>query len=429
MTEIARDALRALVGKATSTAIANGQPVHELQGVAFYDTERDATVRSLASFDTAIQAVTDIPDFVTHFGTDAAERVVLQFVYEYFTRVDELRYDEAMFDALWLDLQTETRHPEWVTRGVANVRHFRSEDLAIDLGDGISVRGRNSRALASLGFGPPFWELLSRDWAGPGASSFVIVAEHTLAKRPENLVRTESGSVWIKAIRAIGALRLAAAGDVSIGPMWFVRPAHFNVGIGGIQGTYASVPAFGGSEYVWTELIARAYPRLYDELAQLERDGYGKSPGNLSIALRSFMATCDRWPPGPDSKLLDATTALEALLGAYTEIAFKLAFRVAGLVAGSDDERSAIFKLMKDFYDTRSRLVHGGHLKKKHEMRLAKVDELRSLVRRVLRAFVAFATNPPSVYRRSFFETELDAALVNTAEREKLRVALGLDRN
>ena len=111
--------------------------------------------------------------------------------------------------------------------------------------------------------------------------------------------------------------------------MWFVRSAQFNVGIGGIGGTLASVPAIGGSEYVWTEAIALACPRLYDELAQLERDGYGKSPGNLSIALRSFMATYDRWPPGPDSKLLDATIALEALLGTDTEIAFKLAFRVA----------------------------------------------------------------------------------------------------
>src|SRR5258708_6886116 len=104
MTEIAaRNALHALVEEATFTAIANGQPIHELRGVALWDTERDETIKQLTSFDAARLAVNEIPDFVARFGSGAAERVALQFVYEYFTRVGELRYDDATFDALWLD--------------------------------------------------------------------------------------------------------------------------------------------------------------------------------------------------------------------------------------------------------------------------------------------------------------------------------------
>lgn len=103
------------------------------------------------------------------------------------------------------------------------------------------------------------------------------------------------------------------------------------------------------------------------------------------------MSTYDRWPNLQDSQLLDATTALKALLGTETEIAFKLAYRVATLLAASDAERAQMLKTMKDFYDTRSKLVHGSALKPKHHQCLQQVDDLRSLVRRLLRAFVALA--------------------------------------
>ena len=39
-----------------------------------------------------------------------------------------------------------------------------------------------------------------------------------------------------------------------------------------------------------------------------------------------------------DTKLVDAITALEAVLGTETEIAFKLSFRVASLLAATDDD-------------------------------------------------------------------------------------------
>ena len=136
-----------------------------------------------------------------------------------------------------------------------------------------------------------------------------------------------------------------------MGPMWVIRPARFNVGLEGLTSTGASIPA-SSSRYTWTEKVEHAYPSIYRALAKLEKDGYGRSPGNLAIALRAFAATYDRWPAGGDSQLLDCTTALEALLGTLTEISFKLSFRVAALLATNDDQRSDLLKLMKDFYDT-----------------------------------------------------------------------------
>jgi hypothetical protein len=70
--------------------------------------------------------------------------------------------------------------------------------------------------------------------------------------------------------------------------------------------------------------------------------------------------------------------------------------------------------------------VHGGAIGKKHQDRLQQIETLAEIVRCLLRSFVGFAIAPVSGYERSFWEEELDAALLDAAKREKLREALKL---
>lgn len=424
MPEIAaKNAVRTLVEE----AIATGLPLHRLRGVALLDQSRDAPLVALTSFNVAAQAITAIPNFVERFGEGAASRVALQFVYQYFKCLDSVRHVEATFDALWVDFTAELANANWLTRGVANLRNFVSDSHPLDLGDGITIRGRSDTDLALLGFDAGIWERIVEDWHTPGPSSFVIVTEHSTAKRPDNLLLVGSSSVWEKAMRAIGALRLADAGAISIGPMWVVRAARFNVGLGGLLSTGVSIPAYG-SQYGWTEAARQAFPSIYQALKTLESGGYGGSPGNLAVALRAFMATYDRYPALADSQLLDSITALEALMGGETEISFKLSFRVAGILAAGDAERSRLLRLVKDFYDTRSRLVHGDELSEKRQKLLQRVDELRAIVRALLRSFVAFAVAPRDGYGKAFWKEQLDVTLVDATARERLRTALCLNQ-
>src|SRR5204862_4965139 len=127
----------------------------------------------------------------------------------------------------------------------------------------------------------------------------------------------------VKTMRGIVALRVCGEGSVGIGPMWLIRSAHFNVGIGGISQVGASITTMG-TDFRWTPTISANYSAIYHGVKQLEEEGFKASPGNLSVALRAFSSTYDRWPPVQDSQLLDCVTALEALLGADHEIAFKL---------------------------------------------------------------------------------------------------------
>ena len=138
------------------------------------------------------------------------------------------------------------------------------------------------------------------------------------------------------------------------------------------------------------------------------------------------MATYDRWPWGRDSQLVDSITSLEAILGTRTEIAYRLATRVSGLLATDDDERVTIFESVRGFYDARSELVHGSPLSRKNKDRLERVDELRDLVRRLLLGFVTLATNPSNPFDRAFFEKGLDAALLRSGDRERIRREMAL---
>jgi hypothetical protein len=226
-------------------------------------------------------------------------------------------------------------------------------------------------------------------------------------------------------MRAIGALWLADAGQVSIGPMWVGRAARFNVALNGLQWIGVSIPSYI-SPYKWTESVSQAYPSIYQALKKLENGGYDGSPGNLEVALRAFMATYDRYPALQESQLLDSITALEALLGTETEISFRLSFRVGGILAASDVERAELLKLIRDFYNTRSAVVHGSEVRDRHQPMLQRVDELRAIVRRLLKSFVAFAVTPRDGYGKAFWK-QLDVALVNATEREKLRTVLGLN--
>jgi hypothetical protein len=423
--EGAKIALRQLVKDTVKMGQTAGLSLSELQGIAFYDMTKDEKIRQLDSFATAASDIVYLPRFVESFGVDAAARIALQFVYQYFQRGHVMSYSEEVFQSTYDDLIKELELPVWIFRGVANVRHFMSDIHDVDLDDGVTIRGRSPAELASLGFGAPIWDRIAEDWSGFGASSFVLIAEHSIPKKPDNLSLMDSYQLSVKATRAILSLRLCSEGSVGIGPMWVIRSARFNVGVGGISRVGASIPTMG-TPFKWTPAISASYSAIYDGVKQLEEEGFKGSPGNLSVALRAFSSTYDRWPTAQDSQLLDCVTALEALLGADNEIAFKLSFRIASILADSSEERSNLLKLLKDFYDTRSRVIHGANLKEKHQALLRRVDELRDIVKRLLVAFIRLGNTKPDEYGKNFWQERLDSVLVNTVECEKLRVALGL---
>jgi hypothetical protein len=363
-----------------------------------------------------------------HYPDDYHFGLIRQFVDQFMKRRSGPALDEEAFERLWREFIAEIEAPEWVYRGVANVRWCAAEGIPYDLSDGVTLRERSLADLTRLGCVKPVLERLwAEDKVGfPGASPYVIVVESRVEKSPKNRPwPTGAGNEWRKAQRALTAMRLLTRGDITLGRMWTNCVAQFIQSPEGFGTAGFSFPT-RGSAYQLTDFRAARVPELCTDLRELEAEAYYSVAGNLRLAFESFVATYDRWPSSGDSRILDAITALEALLGSTAEIAFKLSFRVAGILAANDDDRIVLFNNMKAYYDLRSRLVHGTPLRDRHRALLADHEQLREIVRQLLRGFMHLAVRGNPTYGKQFFQDQLDAELQHEAKRAKLRRALGL---
>src|SRR5262249_18416604 len=99
-------------------------PLAELRGVALYNPLRDAPLLALPTFDTSRETIANLPHFATMFGVENAARILLQLIYQYFARVESVQFDTPAFERLWRDFLAELENPNWVVRGVANLRNF-----------------------------------------------------------------------------------------------------------------------------------------------------------------------------------------------------------------------------------------------------------------------------------------------------------------
>jgi hypothetical protein len=416
---LVRDALHAIHGDERGVAyFAGATPV--------YSTARDDAIRRLESFDVAKDSVVELPLFIERFGADAGDRIALQFVYQYLVGLEEAVFDEARFATVYASLNAEIADPDWTYVHLANLRHFTSNDPLIDFGDGLTIRHRDFDELhRQLGWGD--WELqqLTDDWmAGFGSSEHIVYVEEKVPKTPENLILSGTATGPGRVARLLQALWLYKVGDVQIGKLFAERAARF-VRIGGLT-THGGGPvstAFG-TAYNFAASEAPEVRHLLDQLQNLEKNA--SVPGNVALALRRFSAIYGRGTGQREDRILDAITALEALLGSEDELTFKLSYRVASILAADDDERVELFASLKGFYRTRSRIVHGLVLRAK-DLELVQDDTpLRDVARRLLRGGLNLVDEDDFLLVPKYVNEELDKVLLHEGKRQKLREAMGL---
>ncbi len=119
-------------------------------------------------------------------------------------------------------------------------------------------------------------------------------------------------------------------------------------------------------------------------------------------------------------------------MGSDIEIAFRLSFRVAAILGASDSERALIFKDVKGFYDTRSKVVHGGYLgskaseRRKHEDRMKDYARLRDYVRQLMLGFMNLALKSNHEFNSEYFRSQIDADMQDKRRLRLLRGMMGL---
>jgi len=393
---------------------------------AYHDSQKDKLVTDVQAFSAAVNALEASREIETLFGLKEAKRIALQFVFSAYPLVRSGQSVDAAFESVWDGFTREIATPTWTFAAVANLQNIDCSDDPIDLGDGISIRGRSFRELEALiGWTRKRLEVLAEDWAtGAAASSFVLFLEKKVPKTPDNFLLLDDGTAYLRASCVLLALRLLAPGDVRIGRLFLARPASFNVGIGGIQSQGIISAGDPGRPYMLTPELVPAIRRLYSEIRLLEVKGE-KEVRNLALAMRSFSSMYERHFHQAEDRVLDAITALEALWKLDAELAFRLSFRTGALLGATDDERISIYETVAQYYKIRSKVVHGSPLSDAQSKLVFENEPIRDVVRRMLRAFLHLG-NHPGEWSLSRLDDEADIALLHTGRRQALREAMDL---
>jgi hypothetical protein len=316
--------------------------------------------------------------------------------------------------------------PGWRYISVANVTGYRSEIGDLELADGISIRARRRNELLDLLDWTP--EQLDRtigdDWMRTVASEYVLVVSTSVAKGPENVVLANSGVDAVLVARALMALRLSGSGDIGCGTLFTDRVGGPPVSLVGISSMPSLVTFSAGSDFEMTDARARLAKKIVQQLTELEGNPPEAFP-ELRSALDRFRAAFDRpWMAHAD-RLIDDMIALESIAVASTELAYTISVRVSGLLADSDADRVALFRLLKDFYRVRSVIVHGGRLGDAATKVLQREPELRDVVRGTLRGMLNLRETEDFRPSTKFLRTTIDDLVLDSGRRGGLRVAMG----
>ncbi|MEJ7578835.1 MAG: hypothetical protein WKF74_17700 [Pyrinomonadaceae bacterium] len=389
----------------------------------FNDTARNEPFENLTTYAPAAAELNKLSQFEIQFGRERAGQVALQFVFTLLGSLEKPSFDSKLFEETWDSLLQELNTPEWTYVAICNLTNFTSEDSLLELGDGISIRSRSYIDLGKLlGWSRERIAMtLGKDWSEGSHGSHVLMIKTELSKNADNLVLANDIDAYTKLSRTLLALRLLKPGLIRHGKIFFARPAYFSFGDIGITSSGYSMWR-PGAEYVLHNSEVSAVRELNETLAKIgeNTDKYVRS---LKLALRSFTSIYERHVYQGEDQLVDAITAIEALLRIDFELSFKSAFRVAGILAANDDERVIIFDEMRGYYDSRSKVVHGGELEPKHLEHLRDHELLVAYVRRLLIGFVRLAIR--GELSKEFYKT-LDGTLQHSERRNIIRSYMGL---
>jgi hypothetical protein len=158
---------------------------------------------------------------------------------------------------------------------------------------------------------------------------------------------------------------------------------------------------------------------LLPQLELLQNPAYLSAPPPLEVALLLYNEDESR----ESVAVLNALTALEALLttDSNTELSYRLSLRVANLLESDDASRLSTFKEMKEFYDLRSKIIHGSASKisTKLHNRLERSESLREIVRRTILSVMSIFLDAGSM--DIHLDEVLDQIVFDEAKRRQIQ--------
>jgi len=247
----------------------------------------------------------------------------------------------------------------------------------------------------------------------------------------EKIAEVFSGLFYFPATNFFRLLRLFKPGGLVAGDTFVVVKALSSEGVWAtamnkrcsevaidytLLGTESRSYTLLSSEVPFFNLFSKA---LLPQLEALQKPEFVAAPPPLEIAL--LLYNQDERDVGV--AVLNALTALEALLTneSNAELSYRLSLRVANLLESDDASRLNKFKEMKEFYDLRSKIVHGSasKLSPKLQIRAQNIDSLREILRRTILSVMALLLDANSTEVR--LDEILDQLVFDDARRKEVQ--------
>ena len=322
----------------------------------------------------------------------------LPFTLRYMGAVGDVQYDESKFSEMYRQLEEFISQTEITYKTIAPLQNFDGPAKPLRLDSMTLLRPFTDDELQHVWDAGEYGGVVDRD----SALGWRFCLEVTQKQRKNSPV--DAGTTNRTVRNVLTALRLVRNGAVGI-PVMLRQPVDKPYGSpGGTIGTSGPSLLRFGSTYKLSPGDADSLLRVLKATAKV------RDKSALRVALDRFNYAYDRGRL--HDRVIDEWVALEALFlpTQEQELRFRAALRISYFAGRDVQDRSRLYKLMKDSYDLRSWIVHGESEPKKGKPawpreRLAEVAAAtEELIREILQLCIL---NPgePRVDR-------LDAAIV-----------------
>jgi hypothetical protein len=279
-------------------------------------------------------------------------------------RVERFQFDSAEFDRLFVQFVADLEREYFNSLAIAPLPFFHSEVVPIRLDEDLEIdRLTDAEVIRCLSFSVPAGMDLGGivhmpqrcgirlHFAEPkrvGSSQMLAGELDSLVERSKE--RPDRLLDVVHALRTFKAGKVSSHGFVCFSENWPIV---------GRTTSYALEPGNGrGNNYTLSNEEAAAFPGFWTRF-QLAR-----SSPFLAAAIRRFGYAGERHRP--EDSLVDLMIAAEALFLSDTdprergEMRFRLSLRFAWFVESESSSRRERFRHIRNAYDARSALVHGG---------------------------------------------------------------------
>jgi len=203
----------------------------------------------------------------------------------------------------------------------------------------------------------PEWEFLAMGAQKPTAVVLSPLTVQVGVQRPGKPPPKLDATVWPAQDRTSSLTRLALFLGCNDGPQP-VRPTLTGKTVVLPYAGVAGVVSVGALELPLAVRDQQLTPTEISAVVQWAERLDKHHIAEIDIAIeRTLLAATERIRPA--DILIDAVTAWENLAGTETESTFRVTAALACLLRANPDERSALYRKLKETYDVRSKVVHG----------------------------------------------------------------------